>query len=362
MTGARGTLDRSTARPAAARRGGPALTEVPVIDVAPLEGEPRERRRVAADIDAACREHGFFCIVGHGVDPLLVERLERSAREFFALTASEKADIAMARGGRAWRGWFPVGGELTSGAADGKEGLYFGAELGLDDPRVRAGIPLHGPNLFPARPAELRDGVLQYMSALTRLGHRLMRAFASGLGLGEEWFAREMTADPVVLFRIFHYPAATAHGPGPWGVGEHTDYGFLTMLLQDETGGLEVRGPNGWIEVPPRRDALVCNLGDMLERITGGRYRSTPHRVRVPEARGRIACPFFFDPSWDARMRALPLGGAPDSVAVAGRWDGANPHEFTGTYGDYLLAKVAKVFPELRDAVALTDGSPSRER
>lgn len=333
-----------------------------MIDVAPLGGGPGERLAVAQAIDAASREHGFFCIVGHGISPRLVERLEDSAREFFALGAAEKAEIAMARGGRAWRGWFPVGGELTSGAADGKEGVYFGAELGPNDPRVRAGLPLHGPNLFPARPAELRRAVLEYVTALTRLGHRLMRAFATGLGLDEEWFAREMTADPVVLFRLFHYPPATTGGPGPWGVGEHTDYGFLTMLLQDETGGLEVRGPDGWIEVPPRRDAFVCNLGDMLERITGGRYRSTPHRVRVPEARDRISCPFFFDPSWDARMRLLPVDGAPSTVAVADRWDGANPHEFTGTYGDYLLAKVSKVFPELRDAVALTNGSPAPER
>ena len=116
----------------------------------------------------------------------------------------------MARGGRAWRGWFPVGGELTSGRPDRKEGIYFGAELGPDDPRVSAGLPLHGPNLFPARPAGLRDAVLAYMAAMTDLGHLLASAIARALGLADDWFATHLTADPTVLFRIFHYPPAGA--------------------------------------------------------------------------------------------------------------------------------------------------------
>ena len=116
----------------------------------------------------------------------------------------------MARGGRAWRGWFPVGGELTSGRPDRKEGIYFGAELPADDARVRAGRPLHGPNLFPAAPAGLRRAVLDYMDALTTLGQTVMRGIALGLGLDRDWFARDLTAEPVTLFRIFHYPPASA--------------------------------------------------------------------------------------------------------------------------------------------------------
>ena len=124
------------------------FSDVRVVDLAPLR-QSADPSRVAADIARACRESGFFYVVGHGVDEALQARLDAAARRFFARPAAVKMDIAMARGGRAWRGYFPVGGELTSGKPDLKEGLYFGRELGADDPRVRAGMPLHGANLFP---------------------------------------------------------------------------------------------------------------------------------------------------------------------------------------------------------------------
>jgi isopenicillin N synthase-like dioxygenase len=320
----------------------------PVIDVGPLVagGTADERAAVGAAIDAACRDDGFFSVVGHGIDLELLARLEALGRQFFALEPEEKELVAMARAGRAWRGWFPVGGELTSGTPDRKEGLYFGEELGPDDPRVVAGLPLHGPNLFPRRPAALRPTVLACIDAFTRLGHQLMTGFASALELDEGWFERELTSDPVVLFRMFHYPASEEPD---WGVGEHTDYGLLTMLFQDAGGGLEVRDAAGWVEIPPVPGALVCNLGDMLERMTGGIYRSTPHRVRSPHGRDRIACPFFFDPGWNAEVRPITRPPADASARAADRWDGASVHDFSGTYGDYLLGKVAKVFPALRD-------------
>jgi isopenicillin N synthase-like dioxygenase len=330
------------------------VASMPVVDVAPLLTGRGDSEPVARAIDRACRDNGFFSIVGHGVDPALCARLDARAREFFALDDAEKAAIAMARGGRAWRGWFPVGGELTSGAPDRKEGLYFGAEIDASDLRVRSGLALHGPNLFPRRPASLRATVLEYLDALTHLGHAVMRGVALGLGLDRDWFARELTADPTILFRIFHYPplagdAATSAG---WGVGEHTDYGLLTILMQDDAGGLQVRAPNGWIDVRPDRDTFVCNIGDMLERMTGGRYRSTPHRVRSPEREHRLSFPFFFDPGWDAEVRAVPgLSELDTATSPPTRWDGADVHAVSGTYGTYLLAKVSKVFPALRDDV-----------
>ncbi len=323
---------------------------LPVIDVSSLVGGTGDADAVAAALDEACRRHGFFVVVGHGVDPSATARLVELAREFFALPDDEKAEVAMVRGGRAWRGWFPVGGELTSGVPDRKEGLYFGVELPADDPRVLAGLPLHGPNLFPARPAELRDAVLDHMAAMSGLGRLLVAGLARGLGLGADWFARHLTADPVVLFRIFRYPAAP-DADDAWGVGEHTDYGLLTIVAQDGHGGLEAHTPSGWVEAPPIEDSFVCNLGDMLERMTGGRYRSTPHRVRNRSGRDRISLPFFFDPSWDAEVRPLPLPRDGERSPAQPRWDGAEPLAFEGTYGDYLTAKVAKVFPGLGDEV-----------
>ena len=329
------------------------MADLPVIDVSALHGGGAPRDQVARELDAACREVGFFYIVGHGVGEGLQRRLEALSREFFGLPEAEKVGIGMARGGPAWRGWFPVGGELTSGTPDRKEGIYFGAELGPEHPRVAAAVPLHGPNLFPARPAGLRDAVLAYMAAMTDLGHVLSAAVARALGLPDDWFATHLTADPTVLFRIFHYPPGAAAADDraaaerEWGVGEHTDYGLLTILRQDHTGGLEVRTPAGWTIAPPVPGSFVCNLGDMLERMTGGRYRSTPHRVRNTGRSGRVSFAFFFDPSWDAEVKPLPLDRPPTPVLSVPRWDGADVHELSGTYGDYLLAKVAKVFPDL---------------
>ena len=173
-----------------------------------LSSRPAGRTEAARQIEAACREHGFFYVTGHGVAPDLLVRLTRASAAFFALPQAAKMEIAMARGGPAWRGYFPVGAELTSGRPDLKEGLFFGAELGGDDPRVRAGLPLHGRNLFPRQVPELRSAVLGYMAALTDLGQAVLRGVALSLGLDADYFAAGYTAHPTVLFRVFRYPAA----------------------------------------------------------------------------------------------------------------------------------------------------------
>jgi isopenicillin N synthase-like dioxygenase len=322
---------------------------LPLIDVDPLVTGRGDRRAAAAEIGAACREVGFFYAVGHGVEPELEERLVAESRRFFALPAAEKAEIAMERGGRAWRGWFPLGGELTSGRPDEKEGIYFGAELPDDHPLVAARTPLHGQNLFPASLPGFREAVLDHMEAMTHLGHRLMAGISLSLGFDESHFAERYTADPLTLFRIFRYPPAS--GESSWGVGEHTDYGVLTILLQDEATGLEVRSRSGWLAAPPIPGSFVVNIGDMLDRMTRGRYRSTPHRVRNAAPRDRLSFPFFFDPGWNAFVEPLALPGSVPEDDREERWDRASVHEFRGSYGDYLLSKVSKVFPELRREV-----------
>ncbi len=331
---------------------------LPVIDVEGLRGGDAVRAgRIADEIGAACREHGFFYISGHGVDRGLQDRLVAASRAFFALPDDRKAAIAMARGGRAWRGWFPVGDELTSGEPDQKEGIYFGAELPEDDPRVQAGWPLHGENLLPdADVPEMRATVLEWIDTMTRLGHTLMRGIALSLGLPADYFEADLTRDPLVLFRVFHYPPLTEPPltepplaeprPKAWSVGEHTDYGLLTILFQDDKGGLQVKTGGRFVDAPPIPDTFVCNIGDMLDRITSGRYRSTPHRVRNPSQQARLSFPFFFDPGFEAAV--APIDPAlPISDDARQRWDGASVHAFDGSYGDYLVAKVGRVFPDL---------------
>lgn len=330
------------------------MATIPSIDLSDLRaGNPGP---AAAAIDAACREQGFFTITGHGVDLGLLDRLDQLSRVFFSLPDEEKRAVAMDHGGLAWRGWFPLRGELTSGVPDEKEGYYFGSELDADDPRVQAGLPLHGPNLFPVRPAALREVVLAYLEQAAELGQLVLSAMAVGLGLPERWFRDGLTADPTCLLRVFRYPSTPSSAVAP-GVGEHTDYGLLTLLATDGRGGLEVALDGGWVPLAPAPGTFVVNLGDMLERLTGGAYRSTVHRVVHHGSGDRISIPFFMDPGWDAVVPRLPIVARPADDDGAARWDHASVHGFEGSYGEYLTAKVSRVFPALAASLGVGPGT-----
>lgn len=326
------------------------MESVPIIDIG--SGDVAS---IGAALDRACCEFGFFYVTGHGIDPALSARLMTLAREFFAWPLEQKLEIAMAHGGRAWRGYFPVEGELTSGRPDRKEGIYFGTELGPDDPRVRAGIPLHGMNLYPRLPG-FRETFLSYIENVTALGQRLLAGIAVGLGLGPDYFLERYTHDPTVLFRIFNYPPSKpVADEKEFGVGEHTDYGLLTLLHQDEVGGLEIWHEDHWLPAPPVPDSFVCNVGDMLERLTAGRYVSALHRARNVSTQDRVSMPLFLDPSFDTVLKPITaLTPAPTATGrnrPARRWDGTDLATVSGSYGDYLLGKVSKVFPELKSKV-----------
>ena len=342
----------------------PQKLTLPLIDVGSLlSGSPSGSKLCAFEIDEACRDSGFFRITNHGVSAELRQRLDKLSREFFALKNAEKAKCAMPLAGSAWRGWFGVGDELTSGVPDRKEGLYIGQQLPATDPRVIARTPLHGANLYPQAPAELGACADEWFVAMQHLGAALMRGVALGLQMPADWFARTIAREPTCLFRIFHYPPIDIFrlpqdGISEWGVAEHTDYGLLTILAQDDCGGLQVRMPGAvsgtksdlddiWLDVPAEPDVFVVNIGDMLDRLTLGRYRSTAHRVKNSSGRERMSYPFFIDPSWDASVEPLPLDGTPPADDVSRRWDGTSVQAWTGTYGDYLTAKVSKVFPAL---------------
>jgi isopenicillin N synthase-like dioxygenase len=318
-----------------------------IIDMAPLLSSDAPARAVAAEaIGQAARQDGFFYVRGHGVDPAVIAGLDGAAHAFFALGEDEKAAIAMARAGAAWRGWFPMEGELTSGAPDQKEGIYFGEDLGGEDPRVQAGWLMHGANLWPSRPPGFRAAVETYVAQTARAAAALVEGVSLALGLPEDFFTRTYLARPTVLFRIFRYPPSR---PGGWGVGEHTDYGLLTLMAQDTAGGLQVRGADGWIDAPPIDGTLVCNVGDMLERLSGGRLVSAPHRVINTSGRERLSFPVFYDPDFEALMTpALPQ--VESGRRHRARWDGVDPNAFAGRYGDYLQAKVGAVFPGLKPA------------
>jgi isopenicillin N synthase-like dioxygenase len=320
----------------------------------------------ARSIIQACTSVGFFYISNYGIPAELEKDLDAASRDFFRLPVEQKMRIRMSEGGRAWRGYFPVGGELTSGMPDVKEGLYLGQEIAETDERVMMGVPMFGRNLFPHEPAQLRELILSYQHHCEGLGHGVTALIAVGLDLPVDFFALAMCADPLCLFRIFHYPPATElpealrQHAGLWGVGEHTDYGLVTLLKQDDVGGLQVKTVSGtWLDAPPVPHTLVVNVGDMLEAISHGLLVSTPHRVKNTTDRMRLSFPFFFDPGFAVKIEPLPLNSLWRSQADAQvawrstqpglqRWDnGQFVVSATGTYGAYFLGKVGKVFPNL---------------
>lgn len=354
----------------------PELT-IPVIDVSSLYWKSFPNFfmvNVIEEIGRACRDVGFFYITGLETqadqDSMDYKMLLAESLWFFSQPLEEKRKIDMLLGGSAWRGYFGVGDELTSGFPDQKEGIYFGSESN-DTTK-----PLHGLNLYPTRPYLLekadepsvelnhilfQESVPRHMAAMKNIASRLMQAIALSLDL-DPATALNFT-QPTELFRIFSYPAHNdSFGAESQGVGEHTDYGYLTILTQDQQGGLQVRDAktHEWVDVQPLHNHYVVNLGDALEHYTGGLYRATPHRVvqRVGASSPRLSMPYFFDPDFDSEMLSIAdqlkpelrekiLARRQNDEYASRRWDKVDPSRFSGRYGEYLLAKVSKVFPSL---------------
>ncbi len=296
-----------------------AVAEIPVIDLTGLlHGSFDDRLAVARQIGRACRDIGFFAVTNHDIPTQIVTRAFDQASAFFALPTHEKSEIAIEQSS-CHRGWFSVGGENLDPArqqyaGDFKEGIKIGQDLPANHSLVTAGVPLHGPNQWPANPAEFVPTFREYYTLMANLARALMRAFALALEMPEEYFDEFLTR-PMATAGPLHYPPPS--GPitdAQLGAGAHTDFGALTILAQDANGGLQVRNAAGqWIDVPPLADAFVVNVGDMMARWTNGLFASTVHRVINTSGRDRYSIPFFFDPNYDAPVVALPTCTSVDS-------------------------------------------------
>lgn len=207
------------------------MDSIPIIDISALHHDTEGKQKVAEEISNACRHYGFFYVVNHGVDEDLQNKLETLSKKFFALPLEVKNKIRMELGGKAWRGYFPVGDELTSGKPDIKEGIYLGEELDSTHHLVQADAPFYGANLFPDDEIpEFRSTVIEYMAQINALGHKIMEGIALSLGLDEKYFFDRYTKEPLQLFRIFNYPAYNLkEGEEVYGVGSHTDYGLCKL-------------------------------------------------------------------------------------------------------------------------------------
>ena len=315
-------------------------SSVPIIDLRPFgAGDEASRRTIAAAVDAACRDVGFFTVVGHGIPAATLDATWTAALAFFELPIEQRMTVAMPYPGYPY-GYNPFNVEALNRSIGGdappdlKETFNVGPidppprsfdEMDDDDERA-----VYAPNRWPdAVCPALRPALETHYRSMAGLAARLMDVFAVALGLPDGWFAPYIDRHGSAL-RVAHYPALERPPPpGQLRAGAHTDYGTLTILAIDDEPGLQVQAADGaWIDVDHAPGGLVVNLGDLMQRWTNDRWRSTMHRVVVPEGadRRRLSVPFFHNANWDAQV-----------VCLTG--PGETPRHPPVTAGRHLMAK-----------------------
>jgi len=287
-------------------------TSVPVIDIG--DTSDAGRRRAADDIHKACREIGFFTITNHGVPAKLIAAQFAAAKAFFDLPLDQRMAIHM-KNSPATAGYEPIGGQVLDSQDDSteqappdlKESFYCGLELAADHPLSLRPSRCFGHNQWPALPG-FREQNLAYYDALSELSARLMHLLALSLDLPENWFDRFHNPAAANL-RMIKYPPHPANAAfNQIGAGAHTDWGGVTILAQDDVGGLEVQTADGaWVEARPIADTFVINLGDLMARWTNGIYASNLHRVKNNSSgRDRYSIPYFYGPFPTSVIEAIP--------------------------------------------------------
>ena len=280
---------------------------LPILDVGLLRGSAADRDEAGRRIRAACLANGFFYIANHGIDPGLIAAVVAQSRAFFAQPVEAKRALDKALS-PCNRGYEKLRDQtLEAGTPpDLKEGFYLGQDLPPDDPRVLARKFNHGPNQWPAGLPAFRPAMQTYLREITALSNLLMQGLALSLGLAADHFD-DFCRDPLVILRLLHYPPQPPNPlPDEKGCGAHTDWGCITLLYQDDAGGLQVQSDDGWIDAPPIPDTYVVNLGDMVPRWTNDLYRSSLHRVINRSGRDRTSIPFFFEGNPDHEVACLP--------------------------------------------------------
>lgn len=283
------------------------IKSVPIIDVGALRGNDRAAlNALAEEIAEACRTIGFFYVVNTGVDPTLRDRVMKQVAALFDLPAEEKWEMDIQKS-KYMRGYFSFGADKSDGInGDIKEGFDMALDLPASDPYVQQGLPFYGPNTWPRSLPAFKTTLNEYYSTMIALGGGLLRAFSIGLGVDEHYFT-ERFVKPIAQIRLLRYPEPEASDQLRIGAGEHTDFGWLTMIMQDETGGLQVQNTAGeWIDVPYIPQSFVVNVGDLMSRWTNDLYPATMHRVINRADRPRYSVAFFMDPDYHAMVECLP--------------------------------------------------------
>jgi len=314
-----------------------ALSEIPVIDLANLTaGEPAAVAEIAAAVTEAAENVGFFYVRNHGIPQSRIDDMLALAHEFFAHAPEDKRSVAV---NDYHHGFIEIGeAQMYEGAnVDLKESFVWGLDVEADDSDTLAGNRLIGPNRWPDFMPDLRGALVDYMDACNALGARLLQAFAVSIGVAPDTFIRSFDR-PISRGAIIYYPPQDADmGRNQFGVAPHTDYGCLTLLYQDEVGGLQVMGRDGqWLTAHPIPGTFVVNVGDLLARWTNDRFKSTPHRVVNSSGRERYSTVVFVDPNHDAVIEPIVS-------------DGQTPKYDTVQCGEHILSRYDASFAYRRE-------------
>ncbi len=315
---------------------------LPVLDLTDADGDPTSFR---TRLREAAHDSGFFYLVGHGVERAQFDEVLRLAREFFALPLEAKNEISQFKSPQ-FRGYSRLGGELTNGKVDWREQIDIGPERQVIE-CAEGFWRLQGPNLWPSTPSAFRAAFERWDAALSGVGLRLLRHWAVSLGADEDVFDAAFAELPATLIKVVRYPGTDET---PQGVGVHKDSGVLTLLLvEPDSEGLQVElGPQQWIDVPPVPDALIVNIGELLEVATGGYLRATRHRVRAPRpGSDRVSIPYFLNPALDA---LVPIISLPPDLAALSRGVEADPdNPIFNTYGENAWKSRTRAHPDVAE-------------
>ena len=292
--------------------------QLPIIDLADL-GTTQPPKPIVDTVRDAAAEFGFFQIINHGVAPDLVAQVWDSTKAFFALPHDDKRNISRSKTNT--RGYYDR--ELTKNARDLKEVLDLAhvpfPELDDTDPRNFHRVD--GFNQWPDLDG-FRSTMVAYLQACEQLSLRLLDTFSASLGQDPQYLRSFFDQDHTSFVRLNHYPLDDLLSPGeaisttPLGdmaLHHHSDAGALTLLLQDDVGGLQVEHDQDWIDVEPIPGAFVVNIGDMMQVWANNRFRAALHRVAPRTDRERYSLPYFFNPSYDTDYAPLPSTISPDT-------------------------------------------------
>lgn len=286
------------------------FSDIPVLDLASLISDA-DTSNLAVEFAKVYSETGFSYVVNHGVDPSLRVAVFAAAKRFHALPEAEKKEISLNhlhRGYIAINTSTDVNSDLAEVTKPNQSSSFM---MMREDAEVDPNVYLSGPNQWPEL-IGFREACEVYVGAMTSLGYKLMRLALEAIGAKDHSILNAFQL-PTIWLRLLHYPPQSQKAPRDlFGSAPHKDFGCLTLLAQDEVGGLQVKTPSGvWVDAPPIENTFVVNVGDMLHRMSNEKLLSTPHRVINATGTERYSVPFFFDPHVTSEIVPLPGTGKP---------------------------------------------------